>query len=128
MVLRALRRSLRAPRADLPRSFCGEGSAGLRMLALLISALLLGCGPGEPPPPPAPQEREMSALPTAEMRMILEGLKSDHPGMQYAALNTLGQFPTVVQTYREHVQRLQKQSKDKRVRQKATELLASLEE
>ena len=67
-------------------------------------------------------------MPPAEMRRILEGLRSDRPGMQYAALNTLGRFPTVARTNREHVERLRKESKDQRVRRKATELLGSLEE
>jgi hypothetical protein len=62
------------------------------------------------------------------MRMILEGMKSDDPGKQYAALETLSRFPSVVQTRREHVARLQKEGRTQRVRQKAAELLAALEE
>ena len=99
-----------------------------RMLAVLISALVLGCGPSEPPKAPDPEQQEGPAVPPAEMRMILEGLRSDRPGVQYAALDALERFPTVVQTYREHVERLGNESKDKRVRQKAMELLASLDE
>lgn len=99
-----------------------------RILAVLISALVLGCGSSETPVAPAPEKEEAPAVPAAEMRTILEGLKSDDPGTQYAALEALGRFPTVVQTYREHVERLQEASTDQRVRQKATELLASLDE
>ena len=99
-----------------------------RMCTLLALALLLGCGSSETPEPPTPEQQQAPAVPQAEMRMILEGLKSDNPRVQYAALETLGRFPTVVQTYHEHVKRLQSNSKDKRVRQKATELLASIEE
>jgi hypothetical protein len=99
-----------------------------RIFTLLLSALLLGCGSSETPEPPTPEQQQAPTVPQAEMRMILEGLKSDNPRVQYAALETLGRFPMVVQTYHEHVERLQSNSKDKRVRQKATELLASLEE
>jgi hypothetical protein len=98
------------------------------ILAVLISVLVLGCGPSETPEPPVPENRETIAVPPAEMRRILEGLRSHRPRMQYAALNTLERFPTVAQTYREHVERLQQESKDQRVRRKARKLLASLEE
>ena len=128
MVHRALRRCFGAPCADVPKSFCVARLARVRILAVLVSALLLGCGPSEAPPPPVPQNREMPDLPPAEIRKILDGLTSDSPRMQYGSLNALGRFPAMAQTYREHVERLQKESKDKRVRRKATELLASLEE
>lgn len=99
-----------------------------RWTALLLLALLPGCGPGETPKTPVSEKQEAPALPPAQMRTVLEGLKSEQPGVQYAALETLGRFPTVAQSYREQVERLQQNSQDPRVRQKAAELLASLEE
>jgi len=99
-----------------------------RILASLVLAFFVGCGSSEPSAVPAPDGRDAPAVPPAEMRMMLDGLRSDDARMQYAALENLGRFPPVVQTYREHVERLQKEGKDERVRQKAAELLASLEE
>jgi hypothetical protein len=61
------------------------------------------------------------------MRLILEGMRSDQPDRQYAALKTLRRFPSVVETRREHVERLQKEGRTQQVRQKAAELLAALE-
>ena len=98
-----------------------------RILALLVPALLVGCGSSEPSVAPVPERRDAAAVPPAEMRTILEGLKSEHPRMQSAALETLSRFPSVAQTYREHVERLQRESQDQRVREKAAELLASPE-
>lgn len=99
-----------------------------KIFLLLVLASFLGCGPDEQPVAPLPNASEAPAVPPAEMRMLLEGLSSDHPRVQYAALENLSRFPSVVQTYREHVERLEKEGKDQRVRQKAAELLASLEE
>jgi len=48
--------------------------------------------------------------------------------MQYVALENLSRFPSVVQTYRERVERLRTEGEDERVREKAAELLASLAE
>jgi len=98
------------------------------MLALLVLASLFGCGSDEGPVVPVAIANDAPAVPPAEMRMMLEGLRSDHPRVQYAALENLSRFPSVVQAYREHVGRLKKEGKDQRVRQKAAELLASLEE
>ena len=98
------------------------------IFVLLVLASLFGCGSDEPPVAPVSNASDAPAVPPAEMRMMLEGLRSDHPRVQYAALENLSRFPSVVQTYREHVERLKKESKDQRVRQKAAELLASLEE
>lgn len=99
-----------------------------RILAVLLSALVLGCGSGGTPETPVSETQEAPAVPPAEMRRILEGLRSDQPGVQSAALEALGRFPTVAQAYRAHVERLQNEAGDARVRQKAAELLASLEE
>jgi hypothetical protein len=60
--------------------------------------------------------------------MMLEGLRSGEARIQYASLESLGRYPSVVRTYREHVQRLAVEGKDDRIRRKATELLVSLEE
>jgi len=98
------------------------------MFLLLVLASLLGCRSDEQAAAPVPNASDAPAVPPGEMRMLLEGLSSDHPGVQYAALENLSRFPSVVQTYREHVERLEKEGKDQRVRQKAAELLASLEE
>jgi len=98
------------------------------MLALLVLAFLFGCGSDEQAAAPVPNESDAPAVPPTEMRMMVEGLRSDHPRVQYAALENLSRFPSVVQTYREHVEGLEKESTDQRVRQKAAELLASLEE
>jgi len=99
-----------------------------RILAAFVLAVAIGCGSEEPPVPPVPEGQDAAAVPPAEMRRILEGLSSNHPRMQYAALKTLSEFPSVVQTYREHVERLQKEGKNEQVRRKAADLLASLEE
>ena len=95
-----------------------------RVLAALILALLIGCGSSEPSEGPPPKRPDAAVVPPAEMRGILEGLRSDDPNMQYAALQTLSRFPSVVQRNTEHVRRLQKEGKSQRVRQKAAELLA----
>ena len=97
----------------------------IRLLAVVLVAFLAGCGSEEPPPTPVPAGQDAAALPPAEMRAIMEGLKSENPRVQHAALETLSRFPAVVQTQREHVERLQSQSRDKRVREKAAELLAA---
>lgn len=99
-----------------------------RILTSLVLASIVGCGSSEPAAVPLSQGGDAPAVPPAEMRMMLEGLRSDHPRMQYAALENLSRFPSVVQTYREHVERLQTQSNNQQVRQKAAELLASLKE
>jgi len=99
-----------------------------RILALGILAFAIGCGANEPIAAPEPQGPEAPAVPPAELRTMLEGLQSDHPRMQYVALENLSRFPSVVQTYREHVERLRTEGKDERVREKAAELLASREE
>jgi hypothetical protein len=72
-----------------------------------------------------PQGKDALAVPPAQMRTILEGLRSDHPRMQYGALMTLDRFPAVVRTHRAHVEQLQKEGGDQRVREKAAELLTS---
>lgn len=95
-----------------------------RMLAALILALLIGCGSSEPTVAPLPEGPDAAAVPPAEMRGILEGLRSDDANMQYAALQTLSRFPSVVQRNTEHVRRLEKDGKSHRVREKAAELLA----
>lgn len=60
------------------------------------------------------------------MRMVLEGLKSDHPRVQQAALEVLSRFPSAARTYRQQIERLQNSSPNPQVRQKAAELLGSL--
>lgn len=97
------------------------------IVAPLVLATLLGCGSSEPPETTVLMSRETPDVPPAEMRMILEGLSSNRPHMQYAALEMLSRFPTVAQAYREHLQRLQEETRDQRVRQKAAEVLASLD-
>ena len=47
-----------------------------RMLAALILALLLGCGSSEPTEAPLPEGPDAAMVPPAEMRGILEGLRS----------------------------------------------------
>ncbi len=98
-----------------------------RILTSLVLSIFVGCGASEPPAATVPEGRETPAVPPAEIRMMLEGLRSEHPRMQYAALENLGRFPSVVKTYREHVERLQKEGNHQQVRQKAAELLDSLE-
>ena len=100
-----------------------------KAFAVLLVVLLVGCGASdETSVAPVTEKSDVTDVPPAEMRTILEGLRSDNPRMQYAALQTLSRFPSVVQAHREHVERLQQASKDQRVRQKAAELLASLKE
>ena len=99
-----------------------------RLLTTLVLASLVGCGSNEPPVTPFREGPGAVAVPPAQMRMILDGMTSDHPGKQYAALETLSRFPSVVETRREHVERLQKEGQSQPVRQKAAELLAALEQ
>lgn len=99
-----------------------------RILAAIVLAMLVGCGSEKPPAAPPGAGVEAADLPPAQVHKVLEGLHSDNPRTQYAALDMLSKLPTVAQTYREHVQRLQKESKDDRVRKKAAALLSSLEE
>ena len=98
-----------------------------RIVAALVVGLLVGCGSTERTAAPVPGGQDAAAVPPAEMRMILEGLRSPRAGTQYGALQTLGRFPSAVQTHREHVERLQREGKTQQVRQKAGELLAALE-
>jgi hypothetical protein len=95
-------------------------------LAAVLLALLLGCGSPQPPVAPPAAGPDTASVPPGEMRAILEGLQSSRPSTQYAALETLGRFPAVARTYRQHIERLGRESKDERVRRKAAELLASL--
>jgi hypothetical protein len=62
------------------------------------------------------------------MRKIVEGLQSDQAETQYAALETLGRFPSVIKAHRKPIERLKTAGKDDRVRKKAAELLSSLPE
>ncbi|MFV1964761.1 MAG: hypothetical protein ACC628_05020 [Pirellulaceae bacterium] len=98
-----------------------------RIFASLALALLLGCGTSELSKVPVPEKSDALAVSPSEMRMILEGLRSNDPRRQHAALETLSRFPSVVQSYREHVKRLEMEGQDQRLRQKAAELLDSLE-
>jgi hypothetical protein len=98
-----------------------------KRLVPLVLALVVGCGPAEPHVTPVPEARTAPAVSPAETRMMLESLRSDDPRVQYAALETLSRLPSVAQAHREHVERLQREGGNERVRQKAAELLASLE-
>ena len=99
-----------------------------RFIAAMVLAMSVGCGSPEPPVAPVSEGEDAATVPPAEMRTILQGLQSNRARTQYAALSTLGRFDSLVRTYREHVERLQKEGKDERVRKKAAELLAALEE
>jgi hypothetical protein len=96
-----------------------------RFLVLIVLVWATGCGSQQPPVASDPQGRDALNVPPAQMRTILEGLRSDQPRVQYAALLTLDQFPKVVQAHRAHLERLQRAGGDQRVRQKAAELLTS---
>jgi hypothetical protein len=98
-----------------------------RITAALILALPLGCGSDEPPVTPVSEARDAPDVPPGEIRRMLDGLNSDNPRTQYGAMKMLSQFPAVVETYREQVERLEKESKDERIRKKAAELLAAIE-
>lgn len=96
--------------------------------AALLLAVLAGCGSHEPPAPPPAASGDAASVPPAEMRMVLEGLRSNQARTQYAALETLGRFPTVMAAHRDQIERLKTAGKDDRVRKKAAELLASIPE
>jgi len=95
------------------------------LLGVSLVTLLVGCGSPEPPPPPV-AGGDAAGVPPAEMRTILEGLRSNQARTQYAALETLDRFPTVVAAHRDQIEQLKTAGKDDRVRKKAAELLASL--
>lgn len=99
-----------------------------RIVAVLALALVVGCGSEQPAPAPPAAGVQAPEMPAAQMHKVLEGLRSNNPRTQYAALEMLAKFPTVVQTYREQIERLQQEAKDARIRKKAAELLASVEE
>ena len=101
----------------------------LAVLALALTlALLVGCGSEEPAAAPPPPAKDMVSMSPEVMRMVLAGLKSNDPRVRCASLDKLSCFPEVARTYREHVERLQTEGKDERVRKKAAELIAALEE
>ncbi|NUQ65874.1 MAG: hypothetical protein HUU20_25715 [Pirellulales bacterium] len=97
----------------------------IRVLPLLVLVFLAGCGSGETAPA-VPEKTEISAVAPAEMRRMLEGLRSENPRLQYAALETLGRFPAAARPHRQQVERLQSTAKDPRVREKAAQLLVLL--
>ena len=99
----------------------------VKRLAPLVLVLVLGCGGSEPPIAPLSDAPDPPAVSPAETRMMLDSLRSDDPRVQYAALETLSRLPSVVRAHREHVERLQQEGGDEDVRQKAADVLASLE-
>jgi len=103
----------------------GHAIGGLALL--LAAALLLGCG-GEQEPAAAVPEAEPMAVAPGQMRQMLEGLKSPNARTQYGALMRLSEYPTVLATYRDEIERVATSGADNRVRQKAAEVLASLPE
>ena len=101
----------------------------LTVLALALTlALLVGCGSEEPAASPSPPAKDMVSMSPEVMRMVLAGLKSNDPRVRYASLDKLSRFPEVARTYREHVEQIQKEGKDERVRKKAAELIATLDQ
>jgi hypothetical protein len=105
---------------------CRKAATGGRGVTLLL-ALLVGCGSPEPAAPPPAGGGEAADVPPAQIRKYLEGLTSDNPRAQFYSLKALGDHPSVARTYREHIERVQKETTDEQVRRKATELLESLE-
>ncbi len=97
-----------------------------RIIILLVLTSLAGCGSSQPPATSAPQAEASPGVSPAQLRTVLEGLDSDNPKVQYAALETLSRLPAAAGAYREHVERVGRDAKDERVRRKATELLRSL--
>jgi hypothetical protein len=89
---------------------------------------LVGCGSEDPPVRTELGRPDPAGLPPAQIRMMLDGLNSPNPRTQYGALDRLGNFPAVVEAYREHVERLEKEGADQKVREKAAELLSTLDE
>ena len=57
---------------------------------------------GEDPTSSYSIRRDAPAVPPAETRMMLEGLRSDLPRLQCAASETLGRFPLVLRRCRDN--------------------------
>lgn len=96
------------------------------MALAVVPALWIGCGSEEPAPAPPVSASDATSLPPELIRTALDGLKSNNPRVQYASLDRLASYPEVVRTYREHVERLQREGRDEKIRQKAAELLAAV--
>ena len=113
--------------ADTAVARCSPTRPKLRIAATLVLALALGCSSEDPPATPVPDADPVSVAP-GQLRAMLDGLNSDNPRTQYGALLRLSEYPTVIATYREQIERLQTDGANDKVRQKAAELLAALEE
>jgi HEAT repeat protein len=100
--------------------------AAVAVPAIMLSVLLAGCGSKKPPAAAPTAARDTADVPPAQVRAMLRSLQSPNFRTQYAALERLSRLPTIAQTYRPQIERLQAESKDDRVRRKAAEVLAAV--